>query len=70
MRDDGVILISIDDHEVVNLRAMMDEIWGEGNFVAQIVWEKGRKNDAKLFSAGHEYVVIYARSMGGLSYFS
>ncbi|MGO9021897.1 MAG: site-specific DNA-methyltransferase [Syntrophobacteraceae bacterium] len=66
LRDDGVILVSIDDHEVSNLRLMMNEIFGEENFIAQLVWEKGRKNDAKLFSVGHEYMLIYARSLSTL----
>lgn len=63
LRDDGAIFASIDDHEIHHLRMLMDEIFGGENFIAQIVWEKGRKNDAKLFSAGHEYMVVYARSM-------
>jgi len=63
LREDGVIFVSIDDHEVHNLRAVMNEIFGEENFVAQLVWEKGRKNDAKLFSVGHEYMLVYARSL-------
>jgi len=62
LRDDGVIFISIDDNEVHHLRMLMDEIFGEENFIAQLVWEKGRKNDAKLFSVGHEYLVVYAHS--------
>lgn len=62
LREDGVILVSIDDHEAHNLRIILNEIFGEENFVAQLVWEKGRKNDAKLFSVGHEYIIIYARS--------
>ncbi len=66
LSDDGVILISIDDHEAHHLRAVMDDIFGEENFVAQLVWEKGRKNDAKLFSTGHEYMLIYARSLARL----
>ena len=45
---------------------MCDEIFGEENFIAQITWEKTRKNDAKLFSIGHEYIVIYARNHGYL----
>jgi adenine-specific DNA-methyltransferase len=61
---DGVLLISIDDHEVDNLRRICSEVLGEENFVASMVWEKGRKNDAKLISAGHEYVLVYARSLG------
>lgn len=63
LRDDGVIFISIDDHEVHNLRKLCDEVFGEENFVACLVWEKGRKNDAKLFSVGHEYLLLYAKSL-------
>ncbi len=62
----GVIMVSIDDAEVTNLRILMDEIFGRDNFVAQLIWEKGRKNDAKLFSIGHEYVIVYARSVSYL----
>jgi adenine-specific DNA-methyltransferase len=61
LREDGVIFVSIDDNEVGNLRVLMDEVFGEENFIAQLVWEKGRKNDAKLFSVGHEYMIVYAR---------
>src|SRR5437660_7823478 len=63
LRDDGAIFVSIDDNEVHHLRMVMDKIFGAENFITQIVWEKGRKNDAKLFSAGHEYMVVYGRSM-------
>lgn len=66
LSEDGVIFISIDDHEVNNLRLLMDEIFGEENFIACLVWEKGRKNDAKLFSVGHEYMLVYARSQSEL----
>lgn len=66
LRDDGVILISIDDHELENLRCLTSEIFGEENFIACMTWEKGRKNDAKLVSVGHEYVLIYARSIARL----
>ncbi len=66
LREDGVIFVSIDDHEVHNLRLVMDEIFGEENFVASLIWEKSRKNDAKLFSVGHEYMLVYARSMARL----
>ena len=61
LRDEGVILVSIDDNEFTSLKRLMDEVFGEENFVAAVVWEKGRKNDAKLFSSGHEYIVIYAK---------
>ncbi len=69
LREDGVIFISIDDNEVENLRRMCDEIFGEDNHIACLVWEKGRKNDAKLFSVGHEYMLVYARSMSKLKEF-
>lgn len=62
LAQDGVILVSIDDAEQASLRRLMDEVFGEQNFIAQLVWEKGRKNDAKFFSNGHEYVMVYAKS--------
>ncbi len=61
LRRDGVVLISIDDHESANLRRLADDIFGAENFIAVLVWEKGRKNDAKLFSIGHEYIFVYAK---------
>jgi adenine-specific DNA-methyltransferase len=66
LRDDGVMLVSIDDCETNNLRKICDEVMGEGNFIASIVWEKGRKNDAKLVSVGHEYIHLYAKSNADL----
>jgi adenine-specific DNA-methyltransferase len=63
---DGVVLISIDDSEVENLRRICGELFGEEALVACLVWEKGRKNDAKFFSVGHEYVLVYARSIDRL----
>jgi adenine-specific DNA-methyltransferase len=58
---EGILLISIDDNEVSNLRQICNEVFGEENFIACITWEKGRKNDAKLLSVGHEYVLVYAK---------
>jgi len=66
LRNDGVMLISIDDAEVHNLRRLCDEVFGKDNFIASMVWEKGRKNDAKLVSVGHEYVLVYAKSLARL----
>ncbi|WOQ70738.1 site-specific DNA-methyltransferase [Microbacterium limosum] len=66
LASDGVILVSIDDAEQASLRRLMDEVFGEQNFIAQLVWEKGRKNDAKFFSVGHEYLVVYAKSKSSL----
>ena len=63
LTDDGVIFMSIDDHEVDNLKKLGDEVFGEANFIACMVWEKGRKNDAKLFSVGHEYILVFSKSL-------
>jgi adenine-specific DNA-methyltransferase len=60
---DGVILVSIDDDEHPNLRRLLDEVFGPENFIANLVWEKGRKNDAKFVSVGHEYIIVYARDL-------
>ncbi len=66
LKDDGLMLISIDDHEVENLRHLCGDVFGEENFIATFIWEKGRKNDAKLVSVGHEYLLLYAKSLGHL----
>ena len=63
LTDDGVIFISIDDNEQANLRKICDEVLGEKNFIAQIIWEKvhTRKNSAINFSSSHEYIMCYAK---------
>ncbi|MHA2354316.1 MAG: site-specific DNA-methyltransferase [Candidatus Thorarchaeota archaeon] len=60
---DGVIFVSIDDNEVHNLRILMNEVFGEENFVATIIWEKkfSPQNDARWFSDNHDYILVYAR---------
>jgi adenine-specific DNA-methyltransferase len=63
LKKDGVIFVSIDDFEAHRLRDLMDEIFGPRNFIAQLVWDKTRKNDAKLFSVGHEYMLVYALNL-------
>jgi adenine-specific DNA-methyltransferase len=65
LRDDGAIFVSIDDNEVHRLRCLMDEVFGEENFVTTIIWQKifSPKNTAKYFSEDHDYIVVYARSM-------
>lgn len=63
LADDGVLLMSVDDVEVANLRKLADEIMGPSNFVAQIIWAGGRKNDSKYISVSHEYVICYAKSI-------
>lgn len=69
LRDDGAIFISIDDNEIRNLRIICDEVFGAGNFVATIVWQKihSTKNDARYFSENHEYALVYAKSIASFS---
>lgn len=62
LREDGVIFISIDDSEQANMKAICSEIFGETNFISCLVWEKGRKNDARLVSVGHEYMLLFAKN--------
>lgn len=64
LRRDGVIFITIDDHEFPRLRNMMDEIFGEENFVATAIWEKADspRNSARQFSEDHDYILVYSRS--------
>ncbi len=64
LTQDGVIFVSIDDNEVANLRAVMDEIFGPENFVAQVVWQKvySPMNSATQFAVVHDYVLVYARN--------
>jgi len=62
LRQDGVIFVSIDDNEVHNLRLLMNEIFGEENFVAQLIWDGGRKNDSKKVSVGHEYILVFEKT--------
>ena len=63
LRDDGAIFVSIDDNEVHRLRCLMDEVFGEENFVATVIWEKvySPKSSAKYFSENHDFIVVYAR---------
>ena len=65
LSDDGVIFISIDDNEDRNLRLLCDEVFGEPNFVAQLIWERAYspKNDAKFVSNSHDYVLVYAKNI-------
>lgn len=62
LRDDGVIFISIDDNEVHNLRKVCDEVFGESNFVAQLIWNKQHSQQQGLFKVYHEYILVYLRN--------
>lgn len=65
LTEDGVIFISIDDNEQKNLKNVCDEIYGENNFLAQIVWERAYSpiNLMKHFSPAHDYILCYARNI-------
>ena len=67
LRNDGIIIVSIDDAEFPNLRRILDEVFGEENFIASLVWDRNRKNDAKYFSVGHEYMAVYVKNESMLS---
>lgn len=69
LSDDGAIFISIDDHEVNNLKKLCDEIFGEMNFIINLVWKRkrGRDNSARWFSKAHEYCLVYAKNKEELS---
>jgi adenine-specific DNA-methyltransferase len=64
LHDDGILFISIDDHEVAHLRLVLDELFGEANFVGQAIWvNRTTPNDAAAnFATDHEYIIIYAKN--------
>ena len=64
--NDGVIFISINDNEFYNLRKLCNEVYGESNFVADLVWankEGGGSSDSKLFRIKHEHILCYAKNI-------
>ena len=65
LSNEGVIFISIDDNEAKNLKSVADEVFGEHNFIAQVVWERAYSpiNLMKHFSPSHDYVLVYARNL-------
>ena len=64
LSDYGVIFISIDDNEIENLKKICNEIFGEENFVANIIWQKkySPQNDATFFSNMHDHILCYAKN--------
>ncbi|WP_183093198.1 site-specific DNA-methyltransferase [Nocardioides stalactiti] len=66
LADDGVLIAAIDDHEHGNLRELLDLVFGGDNFLANVVWQGGSKNDARFTSQGLDYMLIYARNVAGL----
>lgn len=65
LSDDGVIFVSIDDHEQENIKKLCDEVFGEANFLAQVIWERAYSpvNLKKHFSESHDYIICYAKNM-------
>lgn len=62
LSEDGAIFISIDENELDNLKKICDEIYGQSNFIAELIWAAGRKNDSKYISVSHEYIICYFRN--------
>ncbi len=64
LADDGVIFISIDDNEQAVLKLMMDDIWGAGNFINNVIWQKkfSPQNDARFFSDNHDFLLCYSKN--------
>ena len=69
LSNDGVIFISIDDHEVHHLREICDEVFGASNFVAELIWKSksGGANDSRFFATDHEYILVYSKNTDNLS---
>lgn len=65
--DDGYIIVSIDDAEFATLKLVMDAVFGSSNQLAVLVWDRNGKNDARYFSVGHEYMLIYAKNKSELA---
>jgi len=62
LADDGVLIMSIDDTELANLKQIASHVLGERNYIATVVWQGGRKNDSRYVSVGHDYLLIYAKN--------
>ncbi|MBB3408021.1 site-specific DNA-methyltransferase (adenine-specific)/adenine-specific DNA-methyltransferase [Rhizobium sp. BK316] len=66
LTEDGVIFVSMDDSEAGSLRMLLDDVFGRGNFLASIIWQKvfSPKNSAQFFSDDHDYIYAYAKNIG------
>src|SRR5690606_22676111 len=62
LKDDGVIFVSICDHEYCRLKILMDEIFGESNCTATIIWDKSQGSNSQHVTVTHEYVLVYAKN--------
>lgn len=66
LKETGAIIVAIDDTEHARLKLLMDRIFGAENFIANIIWQGGRKNDSRYISVGHDYMLVYAKNEGVL----
>ncbi|MBP7074626.1 MAG: site-specific DNA-methyltransferase [Rhabdochlamydiaceae bacterium] len=62
LREDGVIFISIDNHELINLRKLCDEIFGEENHLGTIIWKNSTDNNPTNIATEHEYICVYCKN--------
>lgn len=67
LKDTGVLIVAIDDAEQARLKSLLDQEFGERNFIANLVWQGGRKNDSRYVSTGHDYMLVYAKSEATLA---
>lgn len=69
LKDDGLIFVNIDQNEISNLKLLMDEVFGEENYVQEIIWQRhaGGGNDSKYFAIDHEYILCYAKNLASIS---
>ncbi len=66
LKNTGVLIASIDEHELPRLWLLLEEMFGEKNRIATLIWERSRKNDAKYVSEGHEYMLVWAKDKAAL----
>lgn len=64
--DEGVIFISVDDNEQTNLKLLCDSIFGEGNFVGELIWQSATDNNPRQISTEHEYIICYGKNSDSL----
>ncbi|WP_436764458.1 site-specific DNA-methyltransferase [Streptosporangium sp. V21-05] len=62
LTETGVIIVAIDDTEHARLKLLMDRVFGAENFIANLIWQGGRKNDSRYVSVGHDYMLVYAKN--------
>jgi adenine-specific DNA-methyltransferase len=67
LSDDGVIFMSIDDHEIENLKKISDDIFGEDNRLANLIWDTNHSAQAGVFKVYHQYILVYAKEVKNIS---